>query len=206
MRHHWLSHTGTSDLILVFGGWALGVAPFQGLSGSDDILFVEDYTKLDDPLPDLAGYDHVTLLAYSFGVASAAHWLAQSGAEPDKLVAVAGTLYPADSSLGIAPETVRATADGLTDVSFARFCRRAGVTGQAPAINLTAAQAELHAIADRGAAPDRQFDRIWIPDRDRIIPTDAQIAAWQGQGDVVRHTDGPHVPFGAGQNWAEWLI
>ncbi|WP_300514702.1 pimeloyl-ACP methyl esterase BioG family protein [Aliiroseovarius sp.] len=203
MQRQWLARTGTSDLILVFAGWALGAAPFAGLVGEEDVLLVQDYTTLD-AVPGLAGYDRVSLLAYSFGAVSAAHWLAQTGAQVQRRVAVAGTLYPADADKGIAPETVRLTAESLTSASFAKFCRRAGLDGPAPNIDIDAARDELLAIADRGPAPDPGFDRVWIPARDRIIPTRAQKLAWAGHAGL-REVDGGHVPFRPGQRWEGWF-
>ncbi|WP_170464662.1 pimeloyl-ACP methyl esterase BioG family protein [Ruegeria arenilitoris] len=205
MKQRWLSRNGANDLILIFGGWALGAAPFAGLVGGGDVLFVDDYTRLDDPLPDLEQYDHVDLIAFSFGVASAGHWLAQTGFRPKRLVAVSGTLCPADPERGITPDMIRATADNLTESSFAKFCRRAGLEGPAPRIDISAARAELHAVIDRGDCPDVVFDRIWIPERDRIIPTRAQEAAWHDHLDAVRSIAAPHVPFRSGQSWQEWL-
>ncbi|MBB4267037.1 pimeloyl-ACP methyl esterase BioG family protein [Roseospira visakhapatnamensis] len=200
-----MTRSGRSDLILVFGGWALGAGPFRMLAGADDVLLVDDYTRLDDPLPELAAYDRVDLLAFSFGVASAAHWLALTGVRPARLIAVSGTLSPADAEHGIAPEIIRATADHLCRDRFAKFCRRAGLEGEAPAIDIDAARAELFAVIRRGPAPNRSFDRIWIPDRDRIVPTRAQEAAWHRQQDAVTRVPGGHVPFRSGQSWAEWI-
>ncbi len=205
MKQQWLSRSGTQEVLLVFGGWALGPAPFQGLSGDADVLFLDDYTRLDNPLSDLAQYDRVTLIAFSFGVASAAHWLTQIGLQTDRLIAVSGTLSPADAEHGIAPYMIRATAEQLSAASFAKFCRRAGLAGPCPEIDIDAAQSELYAVIERGTAPDHKFDRIWIPQKDRIIPTQAQQAAWAGQQDAVREISAPHVPFAAGQSWKEWI-
>ncbi|WP_424831475.1 pimeloyl-ACP methyl esterase BioG family protein [Ruegeria sp.] len=205
MKHRWLARTGTKNLLLVFGGWALGSAPFEGLLGEDDVLFVEDYRHLDDPLPNLKQYDRINLLAFSFGVASAAHWLEQTGFTPDRLVAASGTLTPADSLTGISPDMIRATADHLTEDSFAKFCRRAGIQAPVPKIDLTAAREELHAVIGRGPARERAFDRVWIPQRDRIIPTQAQAVAWQPQASTVRAIPGAHIPFRAGQSWKDWI-
>lgn len=124
MRKLWLDRQGGANLTLVFGGWGLGPAPFAALAGAGDVLFVDDYRDLSDPLPEIGAYERVRLLAYSFGVASAAHWLAGAGVTPEQSVAVNGTLFPADERRGIAPDIVAATADGLTPASFARFCRR----------------------------------------------------------------------------------
>lgn len=205
MRRHWLARQGSAELTLVFGGWGLGAAPFAGLTGPTDVLVVDDYTTLEDPLPEVACYAKVRLLAYSFGVASAAHWLARTPLRPAQLVAVNGTLHPADAARGIAPETVAATAEGLCAESFARFCRRAGGPEPAPVIDHSAAAAELHAIAARGAAAETPFDRVWIAARDRIIPPAAQVLAWRDQAAVVRHIPGGHMPFRPGQSWQEWF-
>ena len=42
MRRHWLTRDGGAQLTLVFGGWALGPAPFARLTGAADVLVVAD--------------------------------------------------------------------------------------------------------------------------------------------------------------------
>ncbi|MGI9369180.1 MAG: pimeloyl-ACP methyl esterase BioG family protein [Ruegeria sp.] len=205
MRRHWLAQKGGPELTLVFGGWALGPTPFEGLRGAGDVLFLDDYRDINDDVSETAQYDRTRVLAYSFGVASAAHWLGLTSRQTSRLAAVNGTLYPADEHRGIAPDTVAATADGLNEASFARFCRRAGFDNEPPALDIPAAQAELRMIAERGPAPTTAFDRIWISDRDRIIPRIAQDTAWSEQADAVRHIPGSHQPFVAGQTWQEWF-
>ncbi|WP_050603861.1 hypothetical protein [Ruegeria sp. 6PALISEP08] len=205
MRHRWLAQSDDGNLTLVFGGWALGAAPFQDLTGGGSVLLVDDFTRLDDPLPELGRFDYVDLLAFSFGVASAAHWLAHTQFSPDRLVAVSGTLHPACPDRGIAPDTIRGTADQLTTSSFAKFCSRAGLPVEPPELDVAAAQIELHEVIQRGSAPDPGFDLVWIPERDRIIPTKAQEAAWAVTSASIKRVAGPHVPFRSGQNWAEWL-
>lgn len=205
MKQQWLSRAAPASLIVVFGGWAVGAAAFDGLSSDSAVLLVEDYTRLDDPLPELAQYDEVTLVSFSFGVVSAAHWMAQTGFTPTRQIAISGTLWPADEDKGIAPDMIRATAENLSDDSFAKFCRRAGLKTPAPAIDIAAARAELNAIIDRGPAPDARFDRIWIPKRDRVIPAHSQVLAWESQPQAVRYVLAPHIPFEAGQSWADWI-
>ncbi|MCQ0091970.1 pimeloyl-ACP methyl esterase BioG family protein [Roseovarius sp. M141] len=205
MRRHWLARNGGQQLTLVFGGWGLGAVPFAGLIGAGDVLVVDDYRALDDPLREVSQYDGIRLLAYSFGVAAAAHWLSAHTLRLQRLVAVNGTLCPADETHGIAPETIAATAHGLSAASFARFCCRVGHAGPIPRIDVAAAQAELRAIAQRGGAPQTEFDRIWISQHDRIIPTRAQQAAWQAQSCAVRRLRAAHQPFAAGQNWQDWF-
>ena len=205
MKQQWLARVGSEELILVFGGWALGPAPFAGLSGDRDVLFVDDFRHLDDPLSALGHYERVNLVAFSFGVVSAAHWLAQSGCKPARSIAVGGTLHPADPDRGIAPDVIRGTADQLSQASFRKFCRRAGLNGPVREVDIAAAREELHAVIDRGEAPETTFDRIWIPQKDRIVPTHAQERAWAGQSAAVRRTATPHIPFLVGQSWQEWM-
>ncbi len=205
MRQQWLARAGTDSLVLVFGGWALGATPFAGLTGARDVLLLDDYTSLDNRLPELAQYDRVALLAFSFGVAAAAHWLSLTGFRPARLVAVGGTLSPADAGTGIAPAMIRATADNLSAESFRGFCRRAGLGGAPPPLDIASARTELYAVIDRGPAPEQAFDRIWIPRRDRIFPVPAQDLAWLSQKAAIRYVPAPHVPFRKGQSWSEWL-
>lgn len=212
MKSHWLTHNGAPDLILIFGGWALGPAPFSALrseqakdqDGGPDVLFINDYRNLNLLVPNHTTYKSVSILAYSFGVASALHWLNLTEFTADQLVAVNGTPYPADPDKGIAPDRVRATAVGLSDASFARFCHHAGMNTP-PEIDVPARRAELCAIADRGPATPRHFDRIWISSQDLIIPTAAQRTAWADQSDRVIEIDAPHMPFAPGQTWQDWL-
>ncbi|MDA5095325.1 DUF452 family protein [Aliiroseovarius sp. KMU-50] len=204
MNATWLKQTGACDLIVVFGGWGLGPEPFSALSGPQDILFFDDYRHLDAPAPSRATYTSFTVFSYSFGVASALHWLESTGFFPDRLIAVNGTPYPADAERGIAPDMIAATANNLTDASFSRFCRRAGLTTPAT-LDIAARQEELRAIANRGSAKPRKFDRIWISSKDRIIPTHAQRTAWADQSDQVQEIDAQHMPFAGGQSWEGWL-
>lgn len=197
-----LAETGGARLLLVFGGWALGAAPFAGLRGQGDVLLLTDFTDLSAPIPALDRYAELDLLAYSFGVVAAGHWLAAQPRRPARLSAVAGTLFPSDAERGIAPDLIRATAEGLSPTSFAAFARRAGLPDAAPP-DLAAAKAELLATIARGPAPDPGFTRIWITGRDRIIPAKAQETAWAGQ--PSERIDTPHCPFRPGQAWEAWL-
>ncbi len=204
MKARWLNRSGAPDLILVFGGWALGSTPFAALTGAADVLFVDDYRALNHPTPEISAYETVSVLAYSFGVASALHWLDATRFAPDHLIAVNGTPTPADPEKGIAPELIRATADGLSEASFTRFCRRAGMA-ETPEIDIAARREELLAILARGPAKPRRFDRIWIATQDRIIPTAAQRAAWADQSERITEINAPHMPFAPEQTWRDWL-
>ncbi len=212
MRKLWLERGGARNLVVIFGGWALGPAPFAHLAGESDVLFLDDWRELPrdlGDLPELAPYSERHLLAFSFGVAAAGHWLAQLPQDPfTRKVAVNGTLSPCCADCGIAPAQVEATAEALTAQSLARFAARAGANApEEPALD--ALRAELLAVLARGPAPDPAFctgfDRIWVSRRDRIFPAHATARGWAGRAAEIREIDAPHTPFALWRNWAEIL-
>ncbi|UWR69430.1 DUF452 family protein [Phaeobacter inhibens] len=201
MEVRWLKRNQAAEAIVIFGGWAVGPGVFDHLAGAQDLVFVSDYRNLDADLPDLSGYDHVTLLAWSFGVAAYAHW--QEGrADPfDRKVAVNGTLTPVDEARGIPPAVMAKTAEGLSEQSFAQFLRRTFNTPQPPhAVDIDARRAELHAVAARGTASVVAFDQVWIAGRDRIFPPKNQHRAW-ADATIRELPAAAHAPFDHFDSW-----
>ncbi|KUJ73423.1 biotin synthase [Ruegeria marisrubri] len=202
MQARWLKNSGADEAIAVFGGWAVGPSPFLHLRGPQDVLFVEDYRDLATDLPDLSSYRRVSLLAWSFGVASYAHW--QAG-RPDpfaRKVAVNGTLHPVDRTFGIPPVAMRKTVETLSPGAYQLFLARAFGAAQPQAeMDVEARQQELRAIEARGDAPATAFDRIWIGTKDKIFPPANMRRAWEGQD--VREIPAPHAPFERFETWEE---
>lgn len=193
-----------NEAIVVFGGWAIGAGVFGHLTGPYDVLFVGDYRDLDADLPDLSGYDCVSLVAWSFGIASYAHWQQGRGDPFVRKVAVNGTLTPVDRSTGVPPVAMTKTMHSLSPESYQLFLARAFNAQQPEAqIDTCARRDELQMIETRGDAPDMAFDRVWISTADKIFPTANQIRAWPG--DVVRKIQAPHASFGHFRTWQELL-
>ena len=205
MRAEWLSRAGRADLLLVLGGWAVGAEPFRHLGTAADVLVLSDYRALDWHDAVTAGYDRVTLVAYSFGVAAAGAVLAQLPRPPVQLHAVCGSPFPCDARRGIAPGVLRATAEGLSEASLARFARRAGAPVPVPVPDIAALRDELHAVAARLPAPVPAFDRITLARRDRIFAPEALALAWEGQTSRLRWTETGHNPFAGWRHWTEAL-
>ncbi len=200
MNHRWITQTDTADTVItVFGGWGLGWAPFAHLEGDQDVLFVEDYRDLDHTLPDLGGYAQRWLLAYSIGVASFAHWMANHTISFNKTIAACGSLSPVDRRKGIPPAVYQATQDGLTDDSFQSFVALCyGVRQPNSVIDVAARKEELAQICHRGAAPEFAFDQLFIATEDRIWPAANLNRAW---GEKATRVDAPHVLF---DRWTRW--
>lgn len=205
MRKYWLKLAGAHELIVVFGGWALGSAPFSHLRGKQDILFVEDYRQLDADLSEIHAYGDLSLLAFSYGVASAAHWIARHGDPFRHKVAVNGTLYPTDPERGIPEDLVRQTAQELSSVSLRRFARRCGAAAPPEEIDISALSDELLAICTRGTSPTIRFDQVWLSTGDRIFPPANMARGWAEGGTTPKRIEAPHAPFARWSHWDEIL-
>ncbi len=202
MQARWLKRNGGSEVIVVFGGWAVGADCLSHLAGPQDVLFVDDYRDPSLDLPDISAYARRRLLAWSFGVAAYGHWR-DGRADPfTRKTAIAGTMSPVDDRLGIPTAVVDQTRAALTEDSFASFQRRCFGQRVAPVpLDIPARQDELAAVASRGAAPETQFDAIILPTRDRIFPPANMARAWAGQAGRIQQIDAPHAPFGQWQSW-----
>ncbi len=202
MEFRWLKQDSAAEAIVVFGGWAVGPEVFWHLEGEQDILFANEYSDLDAELPDLSGYERVSLLAWSFGVAAYAHW--QQG-RPDpfqRKAAVNGSLQPVSRGAGIPPAVFRRTVETLSADSYQQFLGRVfGAPQDAEALDVEARRAELLAVERRGDAPQVRFSRVWICSGDKIFPPANLARAWAGQN--VSRLDAPHAPFDRFAQWEE---
>lgn len=200
MEFRWLKRAGASEAVVVFGGWAVGPGSFGHLDGSEDVLFASDYRDLDADLPDISAYRRVSLLAWSFGVASYAHWQLERPDPFARKTGVNGSLTPVNRKTGIPPEAFKKTLENLNPAAYQMFLTRVFGSRQPVAeIDIEARQAELLAVEARGEAPPVRFGRIWIGSQDKIFPPANLARAWEGH--AVRHVDAPHAPFRRFQTW-----
>lgn len=205
MKIDFISETGASRLLLIFAGWGMDANPFRDLSRAGyDIAVVYDYRTLDLPeQTTLSSYDEICIIAWSFGVASAALFLdAHQQLPVTACVAVNGTLFPVDDNKGIPHAIFDATLRSLSPDSLKRFYRR--MCGAAAAVRQFEQKApqrsfeeladELRAIASRRVPTEMSmWDTVYISDNDLIIPTENQLNAWSGVHDVCRFA-GSHLP------------
>lgn len=204
MKHAYVSRTGAPRLILIFAGWGMDEHPFAGLARAGyDIAVVWDYTDMAFRPEWTEGYDEVCVLAWSMGVMAAQLCHAQLGPRVTARIAVAGTPCPVDDAKGIPEAIFRATIDGLTEQSVARFMRRmcggaaaySTFSARTPQRGIESLRAELEAIGERatsatGSGP--RFDHCIVTTRDAIFPPDNQRTAFEGM-DIVE-SDCPHLP------------
>ncbi|WP_370161369.1 pimeloyl-ACP methyl esterase BioG family protein [Limimaricola soesokkakensis] len=203
MRWRWLSGPDRAgQVVVLFGGWAAGAAPFRHLGDDRDILFVEDWRDLDAELPSLWGYERRSLVAWSFGVAAYAHWQAGRADPFHRRVAICGSPNPVDRRLGIPPAIFTRTRDRLDETTLAAFLDRAGAPPVA-APDTNALRAELDAVAARGPAPVAAWDAALIATNDHVFPAPNLRRAF---ADVpLREVEAPHAPFRGWTSWDEVL-
>ena len=204
MRHAYVSRTGAPRLILIFAGWGMDERPFAGLVRAGyDIAVVWDYTDMTFRHEWTEGYGEVCVLAWSMGVMAAQLCHAQLGPRVTARIAVAGTPRPVDDAAGIPEAIFRATLEGLSEQSVARFMRRmcggagafAGFSSRAPQRSVESLRAELKAIGERAASctcTGPRFDHCIVAARDAIFPPDNQRAAFEGMDTI--ESDIPHLP------------
>ncbi len=203
MRMRWLHQAGFDRAVVVFGGWAVGSAPFETFPRDRDVLFVDDYRDLDCELPEFSQYSSVDLVTWSFGVAAYGHWQQVRDDPFSRKAALCGSLTPVDRMRGIPPRAYKRTVDGLTQAGFQQFLERVFEEVQPKATtDLNALHQELIAVECRGAAPEVGFDRIWLAKRDQIFPIGNLLRAWAGQESKIIET--PHAPFDAFASWEDF--
>lgn len=216
------SQGSTGRLILFFNGWAMTPESVEHLSIPEgyDLIVLWDYRDLVLPSAlDLSAYTSIDLVAWSMGVWAADHVLGLCELPIHRAVAVCGTGYPMDDTLGIPEVIFRATLEGLTEDNRLRFNRR--MCGGKNLRHLFDALArrsteeiydELNSVLlrEQGAIQrpsPRQNTAPWtkaiVGRGDRIIPPDNQQRYWEGQGVDIEWTDDAHYAFVRMTSWDE---
>lgn len=211
MIAEWIIRQDAGEVLLFFSGWGMDrrIADYllrPQASQAYDILAFHDYRtgEIDATTYDiLCSYRKRTVVAWSFGVWSAAH----AKLPPvSHAVAVNGTLWPVDREKGIDPEVFQATLDTYNDGNRLRFNRRMCGGGEVlehflsvqPERTALCQQQELAAFSGRltaGEGRERfRYDHVIIGGRDMIFPASRQFSAWKGYRQTVI-ADMPHYPF-----------
>ncbi|GLQ18188.1 pimeloyl-ACP methyl esterase BioG family protein [Maritalea porphyrae] len=204
MNCQWIKQDNNKDVIVVFGGWAVGFAPLAHLQGDYDILFVDDFRLLDAELPPLAQYDRRILVAFSFGVAAYAHWQAGRMDCFTAKIAINGSVTPVDRKTGIPPVIMQKTIDSLDIDSLQMFLTRCfGDEQPRLEADVNALKDELLAVQQRGNGPLVVFDKAILSDKDRIFMSANLLRAFEGTSTLIKTINGSHIPFAAWTRWEE---
>lgn len=215
MQSVW-SLNGRGELLLFFSGWGMDDRPTARLRGGRfDVCTCFDYRDLNtDEAARWADYDSLTVVGWSMGVWAAGRVLDGLQIPARKAVAINGTPTPVDDARGIPSAMARATADGLSAESLARFYRRMvgggkrlkemEISGALPLVDPNERRQELYNIIAAQPAPEStlRWDRALISTQDAIFPPENLRAAWRGAAETIE-IDAPHYPFHLFSRWEE---
>ncbi len=217
MKTKWLQKDHGRKLIIFFTGWGMDEQPISHMKAEGfDLLMFYDYrdnsVQLD--LDELcSAYDSTALVAWSLGVAAAAHVCGDVASRLETALAVNGTLYPAHSELGIPEPVFDGTIEGLSEESLVRFFRRMCGSSAAhsrfmekrPLRNLADIDEELRTLRDLTPCENSVFTQALVGTGDRIVPPGNQSNCWRRMGVSFTEVRMPHFPFFEYQSWNSLL-
>ncbi len=186
MKYHWLRHTHSTRLILIFAGWGTDAALYSTI-GADgwDVLICYDFGTFDFRADAVKQYRTIYLYAWSLGVHAAS--LSLRGVPLTAAFAINGTEHPADDTMGIPTAIYHGTRQTLNPRNLEKFRRRMFASRQdydltAPLLpaepDIEELQSLLLTAADTTADPADFWTRAYISSDDRIFPPANQRKAW----------------------------
>ena len=205
MKYKWLNKGRNNKIIIFFNGWGMDECVVNHLDCADyDILMFYDYNTLDTDFDfnTLNIYTEKNLIAWSMGV--------MIGSKYSKIipslthcVAINGTLKPINIDYGIHPKIYDLTIKGFSEKGRERFIN--SMFDHKVEINclreISNQQTELIALKNYQADEAFKYNKIFISDTDKIIPTKSQIAFWG----IEPNLKGGHCPFFQFNKWSELL-
>lgn len=193
MQSRFISHTPSCRrLILIFAGWSTTPSFYRHIHAEGwDVAIVWDYTSLDLDASFLDQYSTVFVVAWSMGVAAAAHAAATS-IDPSRVAAafaVNGTLFPSSDKYGIPEAVYEGTRATLSPKNLLKFTKRMGYI---PPVNLKdypplddiylpdfdSLGVELENMRSHALKGRLPWKRAYISIHDRIFPASAMQRAW----------------------------
>lgn len=187
MKIEFIHRGAATRLILIFAGWSTDTRFYcKCVFNGWDTAIIYDYQ--DMTMPEIPNqYQTIYLFAYSLGV-----WAASfAGINADVRVAVFGTAEPVSDTYGIPDAIFSGTINGLNQMNLTKFHRRMAGDGDTfmlmsemlpPTPDITVLKKELLAIcnhAKKHSTTYYNWNRAYIANNDRIIPTINQLRYWE---------------------------
>ncbi|MDE6272427.1 MAG: DUF452 family protein [Muribaculaceae bacterium] len=187
------SQPANRRLILIFAGWSTTPSFYRDLQSEGwDIAVVWDYTDLDFDPSIINNYSSIFIIAWSLGVAAAAHAAASTlpVGRISAAFAVNGTLFPSSDHYGIPEDIYEATRATLNARNLLKFTKRMGYIPPAPESmppiapediyipdfdSLALELENIRSYALRGKLP---WKRVYISTEDRIFPAESMHNYW----------------------------
>lgn len=203
------SQPGNRRLILIFAGWSTTPAFYRDLHAEGwDIAVVWDYTDLDFDPAVINGYSSIFIIAWSMGVAAAAHAAATTldAGRISAAFAVNGTLYPSSDSYGIPEAIYETTRATLNARNLLKFTKRMGYVPPAPETmppvapedfyipDFDSLAFELENVRSKALRGQLPWKRAYVSENDRIFPAASMRAYWRedpARPEII-NLDAPH--------------
>ena len=190
MEYKWINRKNNEKVIIFFNGWGMDEHVVSDMNVTDfDVLMFYDYNNLntDFDFRTLDCYKEKNLVAWSMGVMIAT--LFKKDLEPlNNKTAVNGTLKPIDPKFGINPRIYDLTIRGFNETGRAKFIKNMFDSEEAelPKVSRTLEnqKSELSAIKEYSADLTFEYDKVFISDNDKIIPTKNQCAYWNQEPNI----------------------
>ena len=207
MKYKWLNKENNEKVIIFFNGWGMDNSAVEGLDFENyDVLMFYDYNSLGTNFcfEELKDYHSKFITAWSMGVMIAT--LFQKQLEPIvSATAINGTLFPIDIKYGIHPKIYDLTIKGFNEKGRERFLRSMFYpeTDTLPKIKRTLENQKSELVALKGYQSNLEFkyNKIFISDNDKIIPTKSQVKYWNREPNLC----GGHCVFNLFNKWEELL-
>ena len=209
MKYKWLNKNQNGKLIIFFNGWGMDECVVNHLNSEDyDVIMFYDYNSLyaDFDFEVFSRYDELNLISWSMGVMVGAIIVQNnmSNLVFNKKVAINGTLKPIDIEFGIHPKIYDLTIKGFDKNGAAKFINSM-FSDEPQTLNLSRnieeQQSELIAIKNYSTIIESFYNKIFISDNDKIIPTKNQCKYWNMQPNLKNG----HCPFFSFKSWRELL-
>ena len=202
MKYKWLNKENNKELIIFFNGWGMDESVVKHLAPeSYDVIMIYDYNNLDFGWSIISNYEKKYIIAWSMGVMCATLF---DQLNPISATAINGTLKPIDNEFGIPTRIYDLTIKGFSPKGKEKFINNMfSNLEDLPTVNreFEEQKSELSALKNYKANLDFKYDKIFISDNDKIIPTKNQEAFWSKKANLKSG----HCPFKLFKKWSELL-
>lgn len=201
MKSKWIRRDGNKMLILFFGGFACDekILSRSCVPADCDMVMFFDYRSLDFDF-DFSAYAEVSVVAWSFGV-WVADFLAKKIGRTFMRVAINGSPFPVDDSLGIPVSIFEKTLSAFDERSKERFLRRVcGGSGEYSELEGLMTSRSASELRDellflKGAFAREKFekkpwDTVIVARNDKIFPLENLKRVW---GESAQVGEGEHL-------------